>query len=72
MTGAGWGGCTVSLIRASQVPSFRAFVRARFYALHHPALLMKEGALEDVVFPSRPSMGACILRDLEDLRDGGR
>ncbi|KAJ7054482.1 hypothetical protein C8F01DRAFT_1324025 [Mycena amicta] len=56
LTGAGWGGCTVSLVPEDQVDSFIKKVAAAY-----PAYKGLEGdALSEVLFATRPSVGACV------------
>jgi galactokinase len=59
-TGAGWGGCTVSLVPEHSVPGFIATLR-REYALYRG---LDDGAFAEAVFATRPSSGAfgeCLL-----------
>ena len=55
LTGAGWGGCTVSLVCSADLESFMAGVRAGFY---------KEGIAEDALscalFATSPGPGAAL------------
>lgn len=62
LTGAGWGGCTVSLVRREQVVPFMQQLRAEYFGA-----LLKEGRvgeeeMADVLFSSPPSSGAAVLR----------
>jgi galactokinase len=52
--GAGWGGCTVSLVTESQVPAFIASIR-RAYA---PYEGLDDIKLRDVIFSTKPGGGA--------------
>lgn len=55
LTGAGWGGCTVSLVDEEKVESFIKALKE-----HYPAYKDLEGeALSEVVFATKPSAGAC-------------
>lgn len=56
MTGAGWGGCAVSLVKSSDVLSLLTTVRDRYY-LPDPkkALLIKEA-----LFGTEPGGGAAV------------
>ncbi|KAJ2082983.1 galactokinase [Coemansia sp. RSA 988] len=58
LTGAGWGGCTVHLIPASNVDGFIAVLKEEFYAKHTPEL--KGDALDDAVFVTAPASGAAF------------
>ncbi|KAK9767978.1 galactokinase [Basidiobolus ranarum] len=61
LTGAGWGGCTVSLVREDQVEAFISGIKQDYYAKHFPNL--SESQLDNLIFPSRPSNGAYIYRE---------
>lgn len=60
-TGAGWGGCTVSLLREDQVPAFLAAVRGSYYAPLLAAGRLSEDELTETLFASRPSAGAALV-----------
>ena len=54
LTGAGWGGCTVSLVRESEVEEFKKRLRGGY-----PKYRGLTGAeLNEVVFATKPSSGA--------------
>ncbi|EIW84610.1 galactokinase gal [Coniophora puteana RWD-64-598 SS2] len=55
VTGAGWGGCTVSLVDEDKVDEFIAKVKAAY----GPYKNLEGGALRDVIFATKPSSGAC-------------
>ncbi|KAF8176234.1 ribosomal protein S5 domain 2-type protein [Mycena galopus ATCC 62051] len=55
LTGAGWGGCTVSLVPEGEVESFIKKV-SETYA---PYKGLEGEALSEVIFATRPSTGAC-------------
>ncbi|TFY56944.1 hypothetical protein EVJ58_g7322 [Rhodofomes roseus] len=58
VTGAGWGGCTVSLVAEDKVDAFIEHLVA-----HYPAYKGLEGeALKQVIFATKPSSGACVLK----------
>lgn len=64
LTGAGWGGCTVSLIGENDVPRFVASLREKFYFKHYPEwrddpIALKN--LESYLFACSPGMGAAIV-----------
>jgi galactokinase len=68
LTGAGWGGATVSLVAEDKVPDFIACLKKEFYAKRHPDLVGDE--LDCAVFASAPSSGAAtfsgtLLREKE-------
>lgn len=60
LTGAGWGGCTVSLVPEETVDSFLAKVTDDYYK-KHPARMEK---LTTSLFVSPPAGGAIIYADL--------
>ncbi|KAK6996516.1 GHMP kinase, partial [Favolaschia claudopus] len=55
LTGAGWGGCTVSLIPEAQVDAFIKKVAETY----PPYKGLQGEALSEVIFATRPSVGAC-------------
>ncbi|KAJ3560395.1 hypothetical protein NP233_g10869 [Leucocoprinus birnbaumii] len=58
LTGAGWGGCTVSLVAEDQVDSFIRKIKETY-----PAYKDIEGdKLNEVIFATRPSSGACVYK----------
>ncbi|KAJ7340741.1 Galactokinase [Mycena albidolilacea] len=58
LTGAGWGGCTVSLVPEAEVASFIKKV-SETYA---PYKGLEGEALSEVIFATRPSTGACVYK----------
>jgi N-acetylgalactosamine kinase len=61
-TGAGWGGCTVSLVREAVVPQFMESVKTSYYKSRLESGHVKEDELANVFFATKPSSGAAILR----------
>ncbi|GAA6023075.1 hypothetical protein JCM10207_007711 [Rhodosporidiobolus poonsookiae] len=59
VTGAGWGGATVSLVREPDVPAFLKALRSEYYAKRFPNLSDKE--LDDALFATKPELGACVF-----------
>ena len=63
LTGAGWGGCAIALVRRQHVRCFLDTVWDRFYAPGHPSLhgqeLLQRRA--EVLFETRPGAGASLL-----------
>ncbi|KAI0267823.1 galactokinase gal [Gloeopeniophorella convolvens] len=55
LTGAGWGGCTVSLVAEDKVPEFIARLRNAYT----PFTGLDDDAFAEIVFPTKPSSGAC-------------
>lgn len=53
--GAGWGGCTVSLVAEDQVESFVKKVADTY----EPYKNLKGDALNEAIFATKPSTGAC-------------
>ncbi|KAG6917711.1 hypothetical protein DXG01_001362 [Tephrocybe rancida] len=58
LTGAGWGGCTVSLVAEDKVQSFIEQIRDTYA----PYRGLEGEALSEVIFATRPSSGACIYK----------
>lgn len=56
LTGAGWGGCVVSMVPTNQVETFLLKVKDEYYA-NDP---IRSGKMESSVFITRPSGGAAI------------
>ena len=59
MTGAGWGGCTVSLVESTKVMSLLTAVRDGYYA-PNPA---KASRTKQALFGTQPGIGAMIYVD---------
>ncbi|KAI1320907.1 galactokinase [Mortierella claussenii] len=59
LTGAGWGGATVSLVAEEKVPEFIEALKSGFYAKHHPDLTGSQ--LDKAVFATAPSSGAATF-----------
>ncbi|KAI7818917.1 galactokinase gal [Gamsiella multidivaricata] len=59
LTGAGWGGATVSLVAEDKVPEFIEYLKKEFYAKHHPNLTGEK--LNRAVFATAPSSGAATF-----------
>lgn len=55
LTGAGWGGCTVSLVAPENVGKFVDFLVENFYKP-----LGVTDNFESVVFTTAPEGGACV------------
>ncbi|KAJ3867930.1 galactokinase gal [Lentinula novae-zelandiae] len=55
LTGAGWGGCTVSLVAEGDV---NAFIK-KVSATYGPYKGLQDTALREVIFATKPSSGAC-------------
>ena len=55
LTGAGWGGCTVSLVPEEKVDEFIQKVKEGYTPYHN----FEGDALHEVIFATKPSSGAC-------------
>ncbi|KAJ7037757.1 Galactokinase [Mycena alexandri] len=58
LTGAGWGGCTVSLVPEGEVD---AFIK-KISETYPPYKGLEGDALSEVIFATRPSTGACVYK----------
>jgi hypothetical protein len=55
LTGAGWGGCAVALVREDSVPAFIEQIRAGYEGYAG----LDDAAFGQAVFATKPSSGAC-------------
>lgn len=55
LTGAGWGGCTVSLLLPDNVDKYMNFLKEKFYGPHGVT-----DKLDAVLFSTAPQSGACV------------
>lgn len=62
LTGAGWGGCAVAIMYDSDAASFLSLLRTRYFAKSIALGRIKAENLSEVLFESKPSSGAAILR----------
>ncbi|BGP14980.1 hypothetical protein JCM10213_007216 [Rhodosporidiobolus nylandii] len=67
VTGAGWGGATVSLVKEPDVPAFLKALKAEYYGKRFPDLSEQE--LDDAIFATKPEAGACVF---EQEGEGGK
>jgi len=58
LTGAGWGGCTVSLVAEDQVNQFVQKIKETY----PPYRDLEGDRLDEVIFATRPSSGACVYK----------
>ena len=58
LTGAGWGGCAVSLLLARDVPTFIAAVGEGYYKGHE----QREARLASSLFATKPGPGAAVCK----------
>ncbi|XP_023240085.1 N-acetylgalactosamine kinase-like [Centruroides sculpturatus] len=56
LTGAGWGGCSVSLVPKSKINQYIEEVKEKFYSN------LNKGNLENVIFATQPGGGAVIYK----------
>jgi len=56
LTGAGWGGCTVHLVRADSVDDFISKVTKTYYSTP-----IHQERVEEAIFATKPGSGAAIL-----------
>jgi N-acetylgalactosamine kinase len=62
LTGAGWGGCVVALLLEADAPTFMRQLRTRYFAKLIAAGRIGAEQLAEVLFESKPSSGAAVLR----------
>jgi len=60
LTGAGWGGCTVSIVPKSNAVSFFMQVKKEYFDTNFPELI-KENGIENYFFETSPGEGAFVL-----------
>ncbi|CAL5413001.1 unnamed protein product [Camellia sinensis] len=64
LTGAGWGGCAVALVKESIVPQFILNLKEQFYHSRIDKGVINKNDLGLYVFASKPSSGAAIFKFL--------
>lgn len=62
LTGAGWGGCVVALVKESLVPQFILNLKEQFYQSRIEKGAINKNELGLYVFASKPSSGAAIFK----------
>ncbi|KAK4433857.1 Galactokinase [Sesamum alatum] len=62
LTGAGWGGCAVALVKESIVPQFILKLKEQYYQSRIKKGVIKESDIDCYVFASKPSSGAAIIK----------
>lgn len=60
LTGAGWGGCAVSLVREENLDKFLDEVRQKFYLNGSDAKRAEKA--DSSIFPTLPGSGICAVR----------
>ena len=65
LTGAGWGGCCVFLVKESETEQFIEDLKASFYKARVEAGIlapMSDEEMKGVLFASKPASGAAVIR----------
>uniref|UniRef100_A0A803QZC1 GHMP kinase C-terminal domain-containing protein n=1 Tax=Cannabis sativa TaxID=3483 RepID=A0A803QZC1_CANSA len=62
LTGAGWGGCAVALVKENIVPQFILNLKEHFYQSRIEKGVINNNDLGLYVFASKPSSGAAIFK----------
>lgn len=62
LTGAGWGGCVVALVKEEEVDSFISTLKESYFEPLVKKGKIKEQDLDLYVFASKPSAGAAVLK----------
>ncbi|KAE9609997.1 hypothetical protein Lal_00006175 [Lupinus albus] len=62
LTGAGWGGCAVALVKENIVPQFILNLKESYYQSRIDKGIIKKNELGLYVFASKPSSGAAIFK----------
>ncbi|CAA0834872.1 Galactokinase [Striga hermonthica] len=61
LTGAGWGGCVVALVKENIVPKFILNLKEQFFQSRIDKGVIKKNDLGLYIFASKPSSGAAII-----------
>ena len=64
LTGAGWGGCTVSLVAADKIDAFIFSMKKEYYQKLLPNVSLNDTILDQYIFASRPGSGCGIFENL--------
>lgn len=62
LTGAGWGGCTVSLIKQADAAHFITAIKSNYFEKCIKEGKVKSDQLEEVIFASKPASGGAIIK----------
>lgn len=62
LTGAGWGGCTVSLIKQADAAQFITAIKSNYFEKCIRDGKVKSDQLEEVIFASKPASGGAIIK----------
>ena len=61
LTGAGWGGCTVSLVPTEKVDEFLLKVKEQYYDPH----ASRRDQVNEALFATVPGSGAAVLKNIQ-------
>ena len=61
LTGAGWGGCAVSLVHENKIEEFIEKMTKSYYESERLSEKVKQIGIRNVIFVSKPVKGACII-----------
>lgn len=64
LTGAGWGGCAVALVKQDMVADVLSKVKASFFNSRIANGVLREESITETLFASLPSSGAAILQGI--------
>ncbi|KAG8370552.1 hypothetical protein BUALT_Bualt14G0129000 [Buddleja alternifolia] len=62
LTGAGWGGCAVALVKENIVPQFITKLKEQFFQARIDKGVIKKNDLDLYIFASKPSSGAAVIK----------
>ncbi|KAL0305249.1 UNVERIFIED_CONTAM: Galactokinase [Sesamum angustifolium] len=62
LTGAGWGGCAVALVKENTVPQFILNLKEQFFQARIDKGVINKNDLGLYIFASKPSSGAAIIK----------
>ncbi|KAK4478346.1 hypothetical protein RD792_017636 [Penstemon davidsonii] len=62
LTGAGWGGCAVALVKENVVPQFILNLKEQYFQSRIDKGVIKKNDLGMYIFASKPSSGAAIIK----------
>lgn len=62
LTGAGWGGCTVSLVKQADAAQFITAIKSSYFDKCIQEGKVKGDQLEEVIFASKPASGGAIIK----------
>ena len=61
LTGAGWGGCTVSLIAETETEKFIETMKKEYYSKPELKERIEKNGISNVVFATQPCEGAFVI-----------